>query len=323
MNQFISRAYNTFELNKTHSILTKTSDANRLNDEIRYYRSLPKELSIFFPRLVKSKTGDTNSLSLEYYAYDDLGKLMVSGNFAQEEATWYKAFFYLKDIFKCFFGDSFKNQSDHISSMYINKTQNEHAKLGEFNVFFNKLFIYDKININGQSYYNFSKIWPRIIPFLNEKFTHRFVAIHGDLCFSNILYGNNANGHAVLKLIDPRGSFGKRGYSGDSCYDFAKLFHSFEGGYEYIIRDQYELENVTNNFTFSFKNDNRAKIKEIFYRVFDDFDFFQEFKTHFKVLQGLIYIGMCARHYDNLDRQKIMYCTGVRILNEWLEENNL
>ena len=47
MNQFISRAYNTFELNKTHSILTKTSDANRLNDEICYYRSLPKELSIF------------------------------------------------------------------------------------------------------------------------------------------------------------------------------------------------------------------------------------------------------------------------------------
>ena len=52
-------------------------------------------------------------------------------------------------------------------------------------------------------------------------------------------------------------------------------------------------------------------------------NFYKQFYKHFKFLQGLIFIGMCARHYDSLDRQKIMYCTGIKILNECLEENNL
>ena len=325
MTQFISRAYNTFKLNEARSIITKTSDSDRLNNEIRYYCSLPKELSIFFPRVVDSKRRDrgTNSLSLEYYAYDDLGKLMVEENFKEHEASWYKVFHYLKDIFKHFFRDSFPNDFNHISSMYIEKTTNEYDNLRKSNIFFNKLFTVDKLNINGQTYSNFSKIWPSIIPFLTKRFKHPFRAIHGDLCFSNILHGQNANGDIVLKLIDPRGSFGKRGYAGDSCYDFAKLLHSFEGGYEYIIRDQFKLEERGNSFNFTFLNDNRAKIKEVFDRTFSDFEFFQEFRAHFKVLQGLIFIGMCARHYDSLDRQKIMYCTGVKILNECLEENNL
>ena len=323
MTQFISRAYNTFQLNETRSVITKTSDSDRLGDEIYYYSSLPKELSVFFPRVVDSKTIVDNSLSLEYYAYDDLGKLMVNDDFAKNEALWYKAFYYLKDIFKVFLKDSFENNADYISRMYVKKTYEEQKKLTEGNVFFNKLSENDELIINGQSYSNFHKIWPTIVPFLNKHFKHQFKAIHGDLCFSNILYGQNTNGDVVLKLIDPRGSFGKRGHHGDSCYDFAKLFHSFEGGYEYIIHDRFKLNQDGYCFNFSFINDNRSKIKEIFYRTFCDFDFFRDFYGHFKVLQGLIFIGMCARHYDSLDRQKIMYCTGIKILNEFLKDNDL
>lgn len=333
MTQFISRAYNTFELNDARSIITKTSDSDRLSDEIKYYSSLPKQLSIFFPRVIESKcqykdhrwTGNElkNSLSLEYYTYDDLGKLMVNGDFATNEASWYKSFYYLKNIFKEFFVNSFVNNEKHTSSMYLEKTSCEYEKLIKGNSFFNKLANYDQITINNQSYLNFHKIWPKITPFLKKHFTHPFKVIHGDLCFSNILYGQNTNGDVVLKLIDPRGSFGERGYIGDSCYDFAKLFHSFEGGYEYIIHDKFKLEQNDNNFKFQFINDNRDKIKQVFNHIFSDFNFYKQFYKHFKFLQGLIFIGMCARHYDSLDRQKIMYCTGIKILNECLEENNL
>ena len=325
MTQFISRAYNTFQLNEGRSVITKTSDSDRLSDEIRYYSSLPKELSIFFPRRIDSKPerGGKHSLSLEYYAYDDLGKLMVKGDFRKNEASWYKIFYYLKDIFKHFFRDSFENDRDDIANMYSQKTTNEYDKLRKGSRAFNRITNDNKLIINGHSYSNFSKIWPSIKPFLTKRFVHPFRFIHGDLCFSNILYGENGDGDIVLKLIDPRGSFGKPGHVGDSCYDFAKLLHSFEGGYEYIIHDDFHLHHENNNFEFNFTNDNRTKIKDIFHRVFGDFDFFQQFRKHFKVLEGLIFISMCARHYDSLDRQKIMYCTGIKILNECLEENNL
>ena len=38
-----------------------------------------------------------------------------------------------------------------------------------------------------------------------------------------------------------------------------------------------------------------------------------------KLIQGLIYIGMCSRHYDSFLRQLVMYLNGVRILNEVLD----
>jgi hypothetical protein len=35
-----------------------------------------------------------------------------------------------------------------------------------------------------------------------------------------------------------------------------------------------------------------------------------------RLVQGLIFVGMCARHYDSTDRQMIMYLTGIKNLNE-------
>jgi hypothetical protein len=59
-----------------------------------------------------------------------------------------------------------------------------------------------------------------------------------------------------------------------------------------------------------------AHALEVFEKIF-----FPEFnKKQIKILQGCIFIGMCARHYDSLERQHAMYLTGTRLLNEalWL-----
>ena len=140
--------------------------------------------------------------------------------------------------------------------------------------------------------------------------------IHGDFCFSNILCGvNSKTNTTLLKFVDPRGSFGKRGIYGDPLYDAAKLLHSYEGGYEYIIYDQYELkeDDLNNSYNFSFSNDNISKIAE----VFGENTSLKSQQS--KLIEGLIYIGMCSRHYDSESRQTIMYLTGLEILNNVLE----
>jgi len=68
--------------------------------------------------------------------------------------------------------------------------------------------------------------------------TPRPVVMHGDFCFSNILYSFRTR---RIRLIDPRGyaTSGRPSLYGDSLYDAAKLMHSAAGRYDLIIADRY------------------------------------------------------------------------------------
>ena len=57
--------------------------------------------------------------------------------------------------------------------------------------------------------------------------------MHGDLCFSNLLYDSRVR---RIKAIDPRGLVGDRPtIYGDLRYDLAKLAHSIVGRYDQIV----------------------------------------------------------------------------------------
>jgi hypothetical protein len=76
--------------------------------------------------------------------------------------------------------------------------------------------------------------------------------MHGDYCFSNILYDIRTD---RIRLIDPRGLLpdGEIGIGGDTRYDAAKLMHSIEGRYDLIIAGQYAATGGgTNDFQLSF-----------------------------------------------------------------------
>lgn len=80
--------------------------------------------------------------------------------------------------------------------------------------------------------------------FENKEMSHG--VIHGDYCFSNILF-NFSSFEPIL--IDPRGYLSRvNGYStlGPCNYDLYKLAHSFVGGYDYIISGKEDI--VFNKF---------------------------------------------------------------------------
>jgi len=70
------------------------------------------------------------------------------------------------------------------------------------------------------------------------KATPRPAVMHGDFCFSNILYSFRTR---RIRLIDPRGyaTPGRPSLYGDSLYDAAKLMHSAAGRYDLIIANRY------------------------------------------------------------------------------------
>lgn len=69
--------------------------------------------------------------------------------------------------------------------------------------------------------------------------TDHMVIGHGDLCFSNILYGKTMQ---MMRLIDPRGASSEADLYTNPYYDLAKLSHSIVGGYDLINHDMFDVE---------------------------------------------------------------------------------
>jgi hypothetical protein len=245
MTQFITRAYNNIQLNPiSKATLIKSSKESRLKDEIEYYQNVPTDLSVYYPRIISSNyQKGLYNMEMEYYAYDNLGNLMVSGEATPE--TWDKIFNFLFNYLdRCSKHVVERSNFDDSYLMYIEKTENEYSKLINNFSFFEDLSKQDYIYLNNRKLKNFHIIWPLIKNYITQHcFTKNFNVIHGDLCFSNILYGKNPNNDGViLKFIDPRGSFGNIKVYGDQYYDLAKIKHSCQRGYEYLITDNFTIE---------------------------------------------------------------------------------
>ena len=119
-----------------------------------------------------------------------------------------------------------------------------------------------------------------------------------------------------MKLIDPRGDFGGYGIYGDSNYDLAKLAHSVDGMYDFIVEDLFQLEEQENGFNYKIVYlENHEKIKNLFYNYFREDE-----RIKIKFIQSLLFLSMIPLHKDKPKRQKVMLGVGIRILYEVIEE---
>lgn len=343
MEQLVTRAYNRFEINETKGIIRKLSSTERLRDEIWYYNKLNTEhpdQAVLFPRIIgatshmqygesslrdrgrKNQQGQYEYwIDLELYNYPNVGSYLFGDNVMP---SWEHFFISLQNILSEWTPIHPRARwtpeeiQQAATDMYITKTEKEfHNFRDGWQDKFDNLFI-DQVSthtliINEKEYAMFEVIWPQIKQYIQDNmlsFTPSL--IHGDCCFSNILYGEDKH---IIRFIDPRGSFGKTGIYGDIQYDVAKLYHSVDGTYEAYITDQFTVTATGNEYTLHIATDRGVDsalhaFESVFFPHFN--------KKQIKILQGCIFIGMCARHYDNMERQRAMYLTGTRLLNEGL-----
>lgn len=331
MGELVTRAYNRFEIDSVRGVIRKLSSTERLRDEILYYKSLQNtfpDKAVYFPRLLDSvhHIKDDYWMDLEMYSYPNLGEYLLAKKIIP---SWKNLFDNLLKILQDW-SETRPTQTwwdDDIRSaayeMYITKTERE------FNNFYNgwhdkfECLFLDQVRtqtliINNKQYSVFEVIWPQIKLYI-EKHMLQFTPsmIHGDCCFSNILYGDEKN---IIRFIDPRGSFGKIGIFGDIRYDVAKLQHSVDGLYEAFITDKFKVSSHGNVYDFDIRAGSIGSEEiNVAYTEFHN-TFFPTFNLkEIKIIQGCIFIGMCARHYDSIERQQAMYLTGIRLLNEALK----
>lgn len=332
---FVARAYNSFVVSPYRPIIIKTSKEKKLKNEIDYYEAIPERLKSYFPTIFNAGLSEDGEyfLDMEYYSYSNLGQYLIGDKTLTRE-QWVSVAQALAAILDDFSDSRTLGTSSRLAdvldtadleAMYFTKTEDEYKKLIQNFPTFGEIAKCPTVVVNDKAYSNFEIIWPEI----KTKFHDLLIeenkvpcVIHGDCCFSNILLGiSDGRPMPVIKFIDPRGFFGSRLVFGDRYYDFAKLMHSTDVGYEHFIYDRFNITKKTGLVSdFELKVEDAGDTKKMVHEIFSKNLFSRYNSLKIKLIQGLIFIGMCARHYDSLDRQLAMYLSGVRLLNEVLEE---
>lgn len=305
------REFNELQIDPIFGTVTKRSrNTEKFLDEINYLRLLPAELAVLFPRVVASSTDWSDPyLTMEYYGYPTLAEAFVFENV--NPSLWEHIFLHLRDILvKGFMRYRRPLSSSSVRQMYVDKTLERLSNLNSLESI-RCLVESDHVTINGRRTASLRTLWSQIeddVTSLGESKTG--CVIHGDLCLSNVLYDLRSR---IVKLIDPRGSFGQTGIYGDPRYDVAKLYHSTHGFYDFIVNDLFEV-NVDGNHV-SLDIHTRPQHDEI-RRRFEQV-FFPEFnRREVTLITGLLFASMPSLHYDAPKRQVAMYVRSLQLLNE-------
>ena len=314
-----ARSFNSIEIDEQRGILKKRSEnKEKLVNEIRWYLRIPNKLQYLLPRVYDYSLELTDPyVSMEYYGYHTLHESLVFGDLplVKWQAIFQKLLFAINDMGQ-FRVTGERNQFETaLRDIYLQKTFDRLDMIRnkpDFHSFFE-----NTITINGKEYSSLNE-YIKMLPELIEKlvvntFTGQFNIIHGDLCFANILIEDT---YDFIRVIDPRGKFGTFDIYGDARYELAKLMHTLDGKYDFIIEDMFDIDVIGNTIEYHVHKqiDN---ITNVFLDVFrESIDNIQAVR----LIEATLFLSMIPLHSDYKQRQFAMLATGVMLLEQVIRE---
>lgn len=316
---FSARSFNSISVDTQTGLLTKTSTKKqKLEDEAFWYENLPKDLKIFAPRMISfSKNEKSASLVQELYGYPSLQELYLSGEVNIED--WRYIIEKLFNLHKFFEKYTTESNQKSLLWLYLDKTKDRLNELEEQSLYWKNLLNNEHLYINGKKYYGLFLLKREIEKFaLKLSQNGKETIVHGDYCFSNILFDSN---NYIFKLIDPRGRLDSEAtIYGDPRYDIAKLRHSIVGLYDFIVQGLFKLKEDNSEFKYKILTTNNYKVLE---DIFDKFTMKNGFDVQeIKFIEGLLFLSMIPLHKDNFDRQKVFYLKAIELLNDTVKITN-
>ncbi len=137
--------------------------------------------------------------------------------------------------------------------------------------------------------------------------------VHGDFCFSNILYDFRSQ---AIKVVDPRGldADGRPTLFGDPHYDVAKWAHSVIGRYDFIIAGYYQLQRDGQALHFELPSTPaHNQIEAMFIALCAERYGLSE--VQLLAMQVQLFLAMLPLHGDDLERQMALLANALRL---WL-----
>lgn len=308
------RHFNALTINPVLNTITKVSQHSaKLAQELAWFELLPQDLQVLTPRLIVTRDGDGNvQISQEFYGYPTLAELYTYGDLPVD--VWRSVLRHVLRIHQEFRRYPGHLEPEQIASMYADKTWERLETLRAQDERWAALLAADTITYGGRELRN--------VHTLTDALNARAAAlvesapinvIHGDFCFSNILFDLN---NQIVRLIDPRGSFGTPGIYGDARYDIAKLRHSVSGLYDFVMADLFDVSADENGFSADVYADARTTaIAEEFDRMVAEIGYDV---NEIRFIEALLFISMVPYHQGHFQRQQVLYLTGLSLLNDVL-----
>ncbi|MCQ1528599.1 hypothetical protein [Lutispora saccharofermentans] len=212
----------------------------KLSNEIKWLLDLPAELKTYFPEVLNYKiSNEVTWFEMPYYSGKNLRELIMLGefdakntvNFLERLLDWM-----FKKIYSRRIGKAPKNW---VYIKHIARVNQRLIEACQKSLTIAKMIKSDYIVLNGTKYRNIPELFLKITkrPSLIDALTPEALSmVHGDLHFQNILIepGNNQE----FLLADPRGEI----EGSDIYYDMGKLWHSFNGKYDFLHTDQFVVD---------------------------------------------------------------------------------
>ncbi len=310
------RAFNELEI--ANGVVKKSSQqTKKIEAEANWFQNLPSNLKRYVPQLISGSTGSARkSYELEYLALLPLNELFVHGNLMP--IFWMKIFQIIENLL-CDFSSLViieKMNSEDIESDYkklvIQKTNDRI-----------KRFAHETgSSITQRTKYN-GRMLPSIAEIIKDcqesalRIPPRQGVLHGDMCFSNILYDSRTNN---VKLIDPRGmtSESEMVILGDLRYDIAKFAHSVIGLYDHIVAGLFSLEERDPlSFKFTIHTDEETnKVQRYF---FEQQLILGISAKQITPLVILLFLSMLPLHSDKPLKQRAFLANSLRLYSNWKE----
>ena len=311
-----TRSHNSITVDEHVGVLSKKSKKSvDLHQEYSWYISLPRTLKGWAPRVIDYDLLEPDgmaNLTLEYYGYHSLEEAWVYQDLQID--IWKSILNHLFIILEKFQKYKAEFSADNFSAIYCDKTilRLKQLKNHDKHIDWHKLLTYGSLSINSRA----KPGWPSIRDAVFQRAEalydkNHITIIHGDFHFANILYDLDSR---LVKLIDPRGSFGTSSIFGDCKYDLAKLRHSVWGGYNYIVNDLFKIQHEQNKIDFQIPSSNNQRMIA---KWFDEKISNSDFDTEsIKLIEGLLFLSMLPLHQDHPTRQLAMFAVAIDRLNE-------
>jgi hypothetical protein len=223
-----ARAFNTVRIDGL-TARKSSDDTAKMRAEAHWLQAAPPGVQIYCARLLGFGLEQGRAFyETEYEFLPVLSELFVYG--AVGRKPWLRILASCEDLLKALAasrGDSSGDQA--LRTLAADKTLERleayaRASGGR---------ISEPLSYAGRPCPSLLEIARRLVPAMDLDSGRVGGAMHGDFCFSNLLYDSR---NRRIKAIDPRGSVEKTpSLYGDLRYDLAKLGHSIVGRYDQIV----------------------------------------------------------------------------------------
>jgi hypothetical protein len=300
------RAFN--ELKITSKWVEKSSNkSEKIEAEANWFLSIPFPLKGYTPHFLGvTKKDNKISYRLEYLHLTALNELFVFSQLPSH--VWNKILINCIEFLSLCRENKIDTECSHntLGQLFTEKTEKrliEHCNL-------NGIDFDDGWIFNGSKPVSLKTVLNNSIknlPINNETQS----VIHGDFCFSNILYDFRAE---KIKTIDPRGITidGEHTIYGDIRYDVSKLSHSILGLYDFIVAGYYSVKILECNINFTITEESVHKETQYaFIKLVE-----KTFKLSAKNLYAMqiqLFLSMLPLHSDDNNRQKALFANAFRL----------